>query len=356
MPPRRSACLLAAVPERELSALAPLPLALVLMIFSLLPVDCRLRCAEVCRGWCAVLSEVSLWTRLDLSATSGGLARPLTDALLRAATAKARGALTALDVSGSERSGAFPALLAVVTANAGALRELRVYSPHTIALYGGMIGPGGLAALLRAAPQLQLLAADVQCLFLEDEADEDDEDDEDDEEDCTGQMLRNEGVFAPLRLRRVLACTVRESEDHDWPVDAHVVAAFAADLAAHASLQELQLEAFPLDAAGLDAVVSVALARRLSGVTFAQCALSAECAPALLRLLGGDALKKLGITRDENVLLRGRPRARRLRLRCVRTSRSRRFRSCSLVFGTLARAGLRCWARSRRTRACRSWT
>ncbi len=79
MPPRRSARV-AAVVERQSTALAPLPHALVLLIFSLLPVDQRLRCLEVCKGWYATLNERSLWTRLDMSATAG-LARRTTEAL-----------------------------------------------------------------------------------------------------------------------------------------------------------------------------------------------------------------------------------------------------------------------------------
>jgi hypothetical protein len=58
----------AAAAERATSALSPLPLAVVLRIFSLLPPDCRLRCAEVCRGWRAVLRERSLWTTLEVTA------------------------------------------------------------------------------------------------------------------------------------------------------------------------------------------------------------------------------------------------------------------------------------------------
>jgi hypothetical protein len=72
MPPRRSARVaaasecVAAAAERARTTLSPLPLALVLEIFSLLPVDTRLRCREVCRAWCATLENRSLWTRLDL--------------------------------------------------------------------------------------------------------------------------------------------------------------------------------------------------------------------------------------------------------------------------------------------------
>ncbi len=81
MPPQRSARVadapardaaarnarIVAAAQRAAPALAPLPLALVLHILSLLPVDCRLRCAEVCRAWRAALEERSLWLRLDLT-------------------------------------------------------------------------------------------------------------------------------------------------------------------------------------------------------------------------------------------------------------------------------------------------
>jgi hypothetical protein len=135
MPPRRSTRVAdVAVGEREARsarivaaaqhaapALAPLPAALVLHILSLLPVDTRLRCAEVCRSWRAALEERSLWLRLDLSASGVSPKRAVTDALLHAAAARAGGELVALDLRGCTLVTSV-ALLAVVTAN-GALRE-----------------------------------------------------------------------------------------------------------------------------------------------------------------------------------------------------------------------------------------
>jgi hypothetical protein len=122
MPPRRSARV-AAVAERASSALSPLPLPLVLHIFSLLPADVRARAACVSRGWCATLWELSLWTRLNLSPSSGVRVRVM-DAVLAGASAKARGQLAALDVSGCDDA-SFDELLPVVRTNGGALRELR---------------------------------------------------------------------------------------------------------------------------------------------------------------------------------------------------------------------------------------
>jgi hypothetical protein len=111
MPPRRSAraagvaareaaarseartARIVAAGQHAAPALAPLPYALVLHILSLLPVDTRLRCAEVCRSWRAALEERSLWIRLDLSASGVSPKRAVTDELLRAAAARAHGEL-----------------------------------------------------------------------------------------------------------------------------------------------------------------------------------------------------------------------------------------------------------------------
>ena len=74
MPPRRSARVAAAAEQRAW-AFPQLPLPLALRIFSLLPADQRLRCAEVSRGWRATVALPALWRRLDLSPESG-LATP----------------------------------------------------------------------------------------------------------------------------------------------------------------------------------------------------------------------------------------------------------------------------------------
>jgi hypothetical protein len=99
MPPRRSARV-AAVAEQRTCAFPQLPLAVELRIFSLVPADSRLRCAEVARGWRATVAQPALWSRVDLSAESG-VAQPASAGLLQAAVARAGGALTVLDVSGS---------------------------------------------------------------------------------------------------------------------------------------------------------------------------------------------------------------------------------------------------------------
>ena len=86
------------VPSPFLDLLA-LPRPLALAIFALLPVDTRLRCSEVCRAWRALLADTSLWASCINLSVSSGVAR-LSEALLRAAVAKAGGQLRALDITG----------------------------------------------------------------------------------------------------------------------------------------------------------------------------------------------------------------------------------------------------------------
>jgi hypothetical protein len=271
MPPRRSARV-AAVVERETSALPPLPLPVVLHVFSLLPVDCRLRCAEVCRGWRAVLSERSLWTRLDLTRASGmrvregNHARGVLDRMLRCAAARA-GGLQSLHID--VRNVSHATLLEVAAANADALRELHVHGKLTDDLGFDL---EHVEPLLGAAPLLRTLAIGLNCDNTELRA--------------VRRMLRNDAPFAPLRV--VYLCANLRNKGRAG------VVAFAADVAAHASLTGLTLEEAPLDTpAALDAVVDAALARRMQRVGLWDCGLSPESAPALARLLDGGALTTL---------------------------------------------------------------
>jgi hypothetical protein len=279
MPPRRSARVAAAV-ERATTALSPLPLSVVLHIFSLLPVDCRLRCAEVCRCWRSVLTERSLWTRLDLSVTSGVFVRappdfrkPL-DALLRCAAVRSGGALQSLHINGGCVS--HETLLEVVAANGGALGELHARDGVT---WNGFSAAEG-EALLSAAPLLRVFGTGMYCT--------------DEDAQVARRALRNEAPFGPLRVHTLYA---------EVDIDEAAVLAFAADVAAHASLRGLVLFGAPLStAAALDAVVDAALARRMQAVTLNYCGITPASAPALARLLRSDALTTLECWGNTNML------------------------------------------------------
>jgi hypothetical protein len=251
---------------------AALPPVLAHKIFAALPADTRLRCTEVCTAWCAAVAERSLWTRLDLSHTSG-VTHEVTPALLRTAAAKARGALTALDVSGTwTQLYDDGALREVLAANAATLCELR--------LVQGWMGVPVLEALLRAAPQLRVCEADVFLNVNE-----------------ARRALRNEGVFGPLRMRAANLSDVRG--------DAATLGSVFADVAAHASLAELVAVRASLDVpAALDAFMDAALSLPLLRVIkLFRCSLSPGSAPALARLLSSGTLTELTIQNNYVALL-----------------------------------------------------
>jgi hypothetical protein len=281
MPPRRSARVAAEV-DRATTALAPLPLSLVLDIFARLPADVRARCALVCRGWCHVLLEPSLWTRLDLSPSSGIRIR-VTDAVLRGASLRARGGLTALDVSDCDRV-TRAARLDVLRANAGALTRLRVLNLHPvfgISAREHFVGADELQALLAAAPRLTRCDADVYSAW-----------------EAAVRMLRNEPPFGALRVRRFAV-----GSDGD-ATGAALLPPLCAALAAHASLTCLHLCYVSLAApAALDAVVDAALARRLQTLDLHGCRVCPASAPALARLLRGGTLRALRIAGGDMALL-----------------------------------------------------
>ena len=105
------------------TVLFPLPNWFVHEVFLLLPADQRLRCSEVSRAWRALLAETSLWSYLDLSEGSG-YAR-FSEALFRAAIAKAGGQLRELDVLGLTRAMlSLPTLLDALASNATTLKLL----------------------------------------------------------------------------------------------------------------------------------------------------------------------------------------------------------------------------------------
>jgi hypothetical protein len=249
---------------------ARLPNALLLLlILALLPVDTRLRCAEVCRGWRAALVERRLWLRLDLSPESG-VTRAVTNALLRAAAARAGGgllSLAAMDCPAITRD----ALLAVATENAATLREARL----CIGAHDRELSWEHLEALLRAAPLLRTLHADVECGAAE-----------------ARRLLRNEPPFQVLRVRRLRVLRIFGDEAATLALAADVTA----HATAHASLEQLYLLGALLHApAALDAIVEAALACRLRRLELGACRLSPASAPALARLIVGGALTTLHI-------------------------------------------------------------
>jgi hypothetical protein len=272
MPPRRSARV-AAVVERESSALPPLPLPLVHKIFLLLPAAARARAACVCHGWRVVIDEPRLWSHLALSAEL------FSAAVLRGAAARARGALHTLDLSAATGALDLEALLVVVGANAGALRAL-----HLPTGYCGTVASA--VQLLAAAPHLRELHASVTCGAAA--------------EACS--LLRQDGIFAPLRLLRLRQLHLDTDRARSGNAD---LARFAAALAQHTSLRELEIFGAPLAAAATaDAAppVEVLVTGVLGAPHVHSLILNPVCramVPALVRLLRSSAtLTRLDLLGD----------------------------------------------------------
>jgi hypothetical protein len=219
----------------------------------------------VCRGWRATVADVSLWLRLALSPESGVTLR-MNDALLHAAAARGGGALLSLAVADCPDI-THAALLAVAMENAATLCEARLCLCAFRELNCVQ-----LEALLRAAPLLRTLHADVRCTAAQ-----------------APRLLRNEPPFEALRVRRLdIAPFAGEATTF----------ALAADMmthaTAHTSLEEVRFQLAPLGAAAaLDAVVDAALACCLRRLELFFCYLSPASVPVLARLLGGSALTTL---------------------------------------------------------------
>jgi hypothetical protein len=213
-----------------------------------------------------VLSDVSLWLRLDLSPAGGVACDAATDALLRTAAARAAGGLRALDVADCVRI-THEVVCAVAAQNAGALAELRM--GHTTRSPRGFLLPAELEQLLRAAPHLRILNANVSCEGVE--------------EAC--RLLRKEAQFEMLRARQLVVYGLADADDVVYLTEA---------LPSHAWLTGLSLvgaQQLRLPGA-LDAVVDTALQLRLTCLQFWECDIGPDSAPALARLLGG-SLKTL---------------------------------------------------------------
>ena len=258
MPPRRVAEL---VPQPPF---APLPCELAALIFKLLPVDTRLRCREVSRGWRDALEDFRLWEELDLSHASGVT---LTPALLCAASLRAHGRVHTLELTGwNIEDVAYELIVSEAAANKGSLTTLRLAGSTFLV-------PTCVDAVTRAAPLLKTLECDVECSPAEAPA-----------------ILSCADAYSSVRVRSLYVC--QQFAQLNDVVD---VVGLAAAAAAHGSLERLRLQYIILTVAALEALVDAALLRRLTTVSLVVCALSELHLPALTRLLGCSELRGLTI-------------------------------------------------------------
>ncbi len=203
--------------DAEPTVLSAMPLPVAERIMTLLPVDQRARCATVCRGWCALLAEPRLWTRLDFSEASGVTCSFSGKGLLGAA-ARAGGALETLDAGGFDTfDDVYDELWEVVTANAATL--------HTLCLAPNTVDYDELTALLVRAsgPALRLLSTSLDICV-----------------DEAPVLLRNEPPYGPLRVH-ALELDFGNYEPPSVEDDAAIVVECFVALAGHPSVRRLSV-------------------------------------------------------------------------------------------------------------------
>jgi hypothetical protein len=255
----------------DAACIASLPPELLRRVLCLLPADVRARCALVCRSWRATLDDARLWGCLDVSK----LQRP-DDKKLLAASARARGQLALLHVPQRGRV-SHSAVLSVARANAGALRELRLFWLDEEDLSCATAAtPGELAALLDAAPQLRVCHTRV--CTVDDEADEAAAAE-------THRLLRGDCAFARLRIHALSVAHVDEA----------CMPALTTFVASHATLTRLSIWNTAAVAPVLEAAAHT---RRLTRLGLWRCNLTAAAAPALAAVIRGGVLRRLSLYED----------------------------------------------------------
>jgi hypothetical protein len=197
---------------------------------------------------------------LDLSPGSG--VRVRSEAMLRAASARAGGQLRALDVSECEQLSC-EVLFVVARENGASLTELRAWGSFSLSL-------GALRRLLAAAPLLRMLECDAYGYprwggFL--------------------SLLRNEPPFEAVSLRAITTARQRAAGQPD---DA---ATLVEAVASHETLSQLRLRGVPLNGPPLDALVQLAISRPFSQCHLEYCRMTGESLSSLTRLLRDGSLE-----------------------------------------------------------------
>ena len=236
-----------------------LPRELQARIWELLPVDARVCLASMSRAWRAALAPPALWEALDLSVASGVRVR-VTDAALRAASARARGTLRLLNLDGAADV-SLRAVEDVARANAATLFELRLAQRQ-------LLEADELRALLEAAPALRTLVAPAELSG-----------------DDVLPVLRGEPPFAPF----VAAECLDLQGEGDAQRGLAVAQALLASACAGRAQQLLSLKLLCVDLAApgaLDAVLDALRACHVERLTLVLCLVPHESTtPALVRLL-----------------------------------------------------------------------
>ena len=270
MPPRRSARVAATLEERS-CAFPQLPLSVELLIFSFLPADQRLRCAEVSRGWRATVAQPALWRHVDVSPKSGVAPRFLgLSPLLKVVLARAGDALTTLDVCRPdlEASSMLCAANAALDLGVG----VSAAAAHSIGRFLDLDTCKALLAKMHA--HLRELHVDLGCPHSE-----------------FGALLESRPPFAPLRLHTLHVLTLSRRGPAGWLT----IPSALADANVQPDLTRLLLSGFELEAPdAVDALADAVCARKcLSSLGLAGCTFTHQAGAALARVLSAGKLTSL---------------------------------------------------------------
>ena len=285
MPPRRSARLVElANPHFQL----PFPPDIVALLFSLLPLDTRLRAREVCRGWRFFLEDASWWECVDLGYDCGVNPRFLSDsrlalALLRAACVRAKGNLESLDLSGVSFDDDDPFVLrwldSAPVADKASLRDLLAPWQSLFVEH--------VNALCCALPLCRVCCR-VYCNAVE-----------------ALPLLRREPPYELLTVYELLVDDLDSDADDD---DGQEVLDLADALARHTEMELFQihrLRNMRLATRAVDALVDGAISAGITNVHFDECGPTQTALPALARLLQSPDIESLYVTNDDVAMFEG---------------------------------------------------
>ena len=288
-----------------------LPPALLLPLLASLPADVRLLCREVCPGWRDMLRGRELWTRLDISNTSGVGAAP-TEAFIRALSRASGHRMETLHARGC---GALvqSTLIQLLRSNAATLRSvtLGVEKPSLVqtecmhmrmqrhgynhATRDMLVSnlprdlPALRIAVKFAGAALEVLEADIRA-----------------ESGHAVRLLRNR--FGPVRANQLNVQGFNR---------AHAVTRLAEAIADHASLRGLELTHAPLAPDDPDEAITedddvhvvafgklcdvLAAAPHVTSLQLWECSCCAASLEHLGRLLGAGTLRQLALCADYGI-------------------------------------------------------
>jgi len=224
------------------------------MIWAKLTVTDRLACSALNSRWRAFAIQPHLWFAVDLSVAAVGV---LSEHAFQSFMLGYAHGIRELDLSGQPLTAEFVA--------EGLRRS--AFSLTVLTFEGRFMTTIGVAAIVNAAPRLQRLNASVVCGPTSVES-----------------VIRREGVFAAVSVRRMRLVVVNAMEGFHASVDEQV--ALLQRLPAYTDLTALEVCNFSLfEDRAMSALADCVCASRITHLSMVACEMLPTGTPALLRML-----------------------------------------------------------------------